>query len=243
MTEGTNSREELLAALDALLDAADANGGRLDADGFWSFAAMLATGRGIAEGLHEAGMEALRATPDSPLNTRNERQWRAYHIGLTAALLAGAGRLPGQGSILPANYLHGVVIQDLLWMLGGAAGTGEAAPQFLATSKGGDAGLRRAARQRLVGAVRWRMGATGKTRAQVWEDLMGHRADKITIDRWQRQFGGAEGWLCQTAYAAGQTGQSLHGWDATNSQLEGVIKLACSGPGWPTAVPEQGIRK
>lgn len=238
MTDTQNSREDLHAVLDAILDAADMDKGRLDPDAFWTFAAMLAQGRGITERLHEAGIEALRATPDSPRNTHNERQRRAYHIGLTAALLAGAGRLPGQVSILPANYLHGVVIQDLLWMLGGDAGTGEAEPLILKSGKGGEAGLRKAARRRLVGVVRWRMGATGKTRAQVWEDLMGHRAEKITIDRWQRQCGGATGWLCQTAYAAGQTGQSLHGWDATNSQLEGVIKLACSGQGWSTTIPE-----
>jgi hypothetical protein len=239
MTDGTNCREDLHAALDALLDAADADVGRLESDAFWAFAAMLASGRGIAVGLHEDGLEAVRATPDSPLNTRNERQTRAYHIALTAALLARVGRLPGQGSILPANYQHGVVIQDLLWMLGGNAGTGEADPQLLTSGRGGIGGLRRAARRRLVGVVRWRMGATGKTRAQVWDDLMGDRderngdqdADPTKLDRWQSEFGGVDGWLCRTAFEAGAARQDTRGWSATNEELADVIALARASSG------------
>ena len=239
MTEGTNSREDLHAALDALLDAADADSGRLDVDGFWNFAAMVAEGRGIAESLHEDGLEAVRATPDSPLNNRNERQRRAYHVGLTAALLAGAGRLPGQGSILPANYNFGAVVQDLLWMLGGNTGLGAADPQILKSEKGGKAGLRQTARRRLVGVVRWRMGATGKTRAEVWADLMGDKdgrhddqdADPTKLDRWQKEFGGVDGWLCRTAFEAGQANQAVNDWDATNEDLADVIALARSAPG------------
>ena len=241
MTDATNSREDLHAALDALLDAADADGGQIDTDGFWAFAAMLATGRGITLGLHEDGLEAVRATPDKPAIDMDARQGRAYHIAVTAHLLAAIGRLPGQGSILPANYNHGAVIQDLLWMLGGSAGAGE--PSVLKSNGGGKEGLRRAARRRLVGVVRWRMGATGKTRAEVWDDLMGDNegrngdqdADPTKLDRWQKEFGGVDGWLCRTAFEAGQANQAVNDWDATNEDLAEVIALARSAPGRRTA--------
>jgi hypothetical protein len=241
MTDALKSREDLYAALDDLLDAADVNGGQLDTDAFWTFAAMLATGRGITQSLHEDGLEAVRATPDSPKTDKIERQGRAYHLAVTANLLAAIGRLPGQGSILPANYKHGTVIQDLLWMLGGNAGTGE--PLILKPGGGGKEGLRRSARRRLVGVVRWRMGATGQTRAEIWADLMGDKdgrhgdqdADPTKLDRWQKEFGGVDGWLCQTAFEAGQAKHAVNDWDATNEDLADVIALARSAPGRRTA--------
>lgn len=219
-------REALHAELDALLDAADADGGPIEPDAFWAFVAMLAQGRGIMDGLHAEGLDAVRGTPDSPVRTFNERQVRNYHIAVTAALLAGVGRLPGQGSILPGNYQHGVLVQDLLWML-----SGDGEPQILSSGGGGQKGLRQAARRRLVGVVHWRMGQTGRSRAQVWAELMGLHGDKGTLDRWQREFGGRKGRLCHEAFEAGRAAQARNGWDASNEQLRSVIELALSAPG------------
>lgn len=227
----TAKRADLHNHLNRLLDAADADGGRLDMDDFWHFVAALAQGRGITEALHSDGLEGVCNTPNSPANTLEQRKRRAYHIAVTAHLLAAAGRLPGQGSILPPGYNHGVVVHDLLGMLGGNTGQGEADPQILTSMKKGKAGLRRAAQRRLVGVVYWRMGRTGKTRAEIWDDLMGLDAEKSKIDRWQRECGGPDGWLCQTALAAGKADQRGKSWDASNEELADVIRLVRSGPG------------
>lgn len=53
MMAGPIDRAALHEALDALLDKAGTDGGRLDADTFWTFAALLAQGRGVTKGLHE----------------------------------------------------------------------------------------------------------------------------------------------------------------------------------------------
>lgn len=239
MTAEPADRAALHMALDAVLDGADTDGGRLDADTFWAFAAMLAQGRGLSDALHEDGLEALRAVPDSPQNTFKARQTRAYHLAFTANLLANIGGLPGQGSLFPVNYRYGVVIDDLLTMLGGEAGTGEGRPQFLTSDRQGLDHMRDLARRRLVGVVRWRMGATGKTREKVWNDLMGDASNKIgdenadpsKLNRWQTKFGGRKGWLYQEAFAAGQAKRPGTAWDETNDELAQVIALALSGQG------------
>lgn len=233
MTDNALSRTDLHAALDALLDQADAVDGRTDADAFWEFVAGLAQGRGLTDALHEAGLEASVAVSPAPAKTLDERQKRAYHIGLLAALVMQVGRLPGQGSLLPANFQHGAIAFDLLGMLRGPSGMGDGAPLILTSARQGRDGLRHAARRQLVGVVYWRMGATGRSRAKVWEDLMGVHADKYTIDRWQHEFGGAKGELCQAAFAAGKAGKSEHGWSATNDELKGTIELVLSAPRRP----------
>lgn len=239
MTTGPFDRAALHDALDTMLDRADTEGGRLEADAFWTFATMLAQGRGLTEGLHLAGIEAVRGLPKSPSKTLTDRQRRAYHIGLLAHLLIGLGRLPGQGSILPENFKHGVVAHDLKGMLGGPGAMGEGDPQILSSGKRGEIGLRREARRRLVGVVRWRMGAAGATRDAVWTDLMGGggNAEKSKLDRWQAEFGGKSGALCREAFAAGRAGTRINSWDASNAELADVIALARSGSGKRTIDP------
>jgi hypothetical protein len=141
------------------------------------------------------------------------------------------GRLPGQGSLLPANFQHGAIAFDLLGMLRGPSGMGDGNPLILTSGRQGMDGLRHAARRQLVGVVYWRIGATGRSRAKVREDLMGLHAEKRTIDRWLQEFGGADGELCQAALAAGKAGQSVHGWNQTNEELKPVIQLARSAQG------------
>lgn len=229
MTALPFSRQELHAALDALLDTTGS--GSMDPDALWEFVTGLAQGRGVTENLHKAGSEAAAGVGPSPAATFNARQIRAYHIGLLVALLMQVGRMPGQGSILPGNFQHGVVAHDLLGMLQGPGGMGEGDPQILTSAKGGKVGLRRAARRRLVGVVRWRMGRTRATREDVWFGLMGYEAEKSMLDRWQREFGGAEGWLCREAFAAGAAGDTTRPWAASDHDLKPVIELALSGPG------------
>jgi hypothetical protein len=232
MTARLVERTALHTALDVLLDGADTDG-RIDTDRFWMFAALMAQGRGLTEGLHDAGLDALRTVPESPRATFAVRQVRAYHIALLARVLLDVGRLPGQGSILSANFQHGAVVHDLLGMVGGSGGIGEGDPQILNSGRQGEAGLRREARRRLVGVVRWRMGRTGVTRETVWNDLMGggRNAEKSKIDRWQAEFGGGSGALCSAAFAAGKTGTRLNSWDATNEELADVIALVRTSPG------------
>ena len=239
--------------MDDLLDAADLDGGRIEANAFWAFAARLAQGRGIADELHGAGLEAMRAVDQSPRSTFPLRQARAYHIALLTKLLADAGRLPGQGRLLPGDFLHGVVAHDLLGMLDGPGGMGGSKPQFLFSAREGLASLRRAAQTRLVEVVYWRMGRTGQSRATVWEGLMGtqpaerhedggskdrstiedgdrasRRGDKSKIDRWQANAGGKDGALCRTAFEAGRANLAWERWSATNDMLAPVIDLANS---------------
>ena len=225
------SRDGLHAALDALLDAADADAGRLHPDAFWEFVAMITFGRGITEGLHGAGLEALSAVPGSPAASRNERETRAYHLGLLIQLLMDLGRLPGEASVLPANFQHGVIVADMLGMLAGPGGLGEGAPQILTSAKKGWAQMRRFARRSLVGVVRWRMGKTGKTREEVWFDLMGNEASKATLDDWQAEAGGPHGNLCRDAFEAGRASKPMRRWGDSNAELAPLIALANSAPG------------
>jgi hypothetical protein len=99
------------------------------------------------------------------------------------------------------------------------------------SAKKGRAGLRREARRRLVGVVRWRMGSTGMTREKTWFDLMGNEASKATLDDWQKEVGGESGKLCRDAFAAGKVGDTAVPWSASNSDLVEIIELANSGPG------------
>lgn len=227
MTRQPIDRATLHAALDVVLDAADGDGGRLDPDAFWELAAMLTQGRGITADLHGAGLEAAGASPQSPKTTLNERQTRAYHIGLLIQLIMDIGRLPGQGSLLPSNFLHGVVIHDLMGMLGGAGGMGKSKPQILTTGRKGLGGIQWAARAQLVGVVFWRKGHTGQTQVAIWANLMrDYNAEKSKLDRWLSDFGGANGDLVTAAFAAGKAGDMSSPYAKSNAELAATLELA-----------------
>ncbi|WP_156209664.1 hypothetical protein [Pseudorhodobacter wandonensis] len=222
-------------ALDAILDAADANGGRLDADAFWTFVAGLAQGRGITDGLHYAGLEAVQDVPSktqNPQKAKSKRERRAYHIGVLAQLLMDVGRMPGQGSLLPGSFQHGVVAHDLLGMQEGPDGVGRGDPQILTSGRKGIAKIRQAARFRLVGVVFWRVGRTGQTQEAVWNDLMGEGdAEKSRLDRWLKEFGGAKGDLVTTAHAAGAANDTSSLFAKSNLELASTIQLVNQGSG------------
>ena len=234
MSAEATGRAALHVALGAMMLEAEANGGRLDKEGFWEFVAMVAQGRGIAEDLHAAGLAALQAVrgqTQDPKGSMLQRQERAYHLGLLAQLLMDAGRVPGQASVLPANFQHGVVVHDLMGMLAGPDKMGEGAPLILTSDRKGLTGMRREARGRLVGVVRWRMGRTGTTRDKVWFELMGNDASTATLDGWQEDVGGGKGPLCVGAFEAGRRGDLDTPLAASNSDLSRIIALATSGPG------------
>lgn len=226
MTAPQVSRAELHSLLDMLLEQAEEDAGQLAPDGLRDFLAGLVQGRGITERWHEAGLEALRAVPDSPKKTFNERQARAYHLGLLAQLLLDLGGLPGSASPLPGNFQHGVIVHDLQAMRGGQGGLGTGWPLVLSPARKGQDGLVKAARRHLVGVVRWRMGYTGKGREDIWRGLMGDRAEKTKLDRWQREFGGADGDFCQACQAAGKAGDLSSPYAASDQNLAEIIDLA-----------------
>lgn len=237
MTDGTPPVPDstLLALLANLLSKAGSNG-ELNSDAFWRFVAALAQGRGITAALHDAGLDAVAAAPASPAATRNFREARAYHIAVLNQFLMDAGGLAGCPSILPANFRHGVVASDLLAMLGGVGGMGEAEPQILKSARGGSANLRRYARQRIVGTVLWRAARTGASRAAIWDALMppdvdGATPDKTVLDKWLAECGGAKGELACTARAAGAAGDMASPYAATDDELAPVIKLARTAQG------------
>ncbi|PTM97309.1 hypothetical protein [Mycoplana dimorpha] len=238
MTASLFGRAALHHALDKLLDTGEEDNGRLNPDAFWDFAGMLAAGRGITEGLHDAGLKAVRAVPDSPRNTFNDRQRRAYHLGLLDALLLSMGRSEGQGlmpselgSLLPGNFRQAAIVHDLRVMLGGSDGMGAGHPQILFSARDGNAALRGAACRQLVGVIRWRMGRTGATRNAVWHDLMGTRREIASLNRWQKEAGGTGGELYTEAFAAGQAGVMDIPWAKSNEELVHIIALALGRPG------------
>ncbi|PVH30328.1 hypothetical protein DDE20_01880 [Pararhodobacter oceanensis] len=209
--------------------------GALNEGGFWHFIAAVAQGRGITENLHAAGLEAVNEVPQSPVSTFNSRQHRAYHIRLLAQLILGLGASPDHVSVLPSNFNHGAVVADLLQMLEGPGGMGEAAPQMLYSNRQAATALIRYARQRLVGTVLWRIGHTGKTQDAVWRDLMGDDAEKTRLDRWLKALGGRRGEFGRSALVAGQAGDLSSPYAASNEELAEVVELANSGPGKPRA--------
>lgn len=222
--------DELLARLRALLSNARPETGDLEADEFWKFVAAVAQGRGITTRLHDAGIEQLEKVAPSPAGTRNERERRAYHIGLLARLLMDIGGPAGRASVLPANFSHAAVVGDLLAMLGGPGGMGEARPQILASERGGAGNLRRHARRALVGAVLWRAAREGRSQAEIRGGLLPDM-DKSVWDGWLREVGGANGEFAGAARDAGAAGRRDDYWSWTDEQLGPVIQLARGGQG------------
>ncbi len=150
---------DLHALLSDLLADGAANGGTLNPDSFWQFAAALAQGRGIMAGLHAEGIDAGSRVNPSPRKTQDARQRRAYHVAVLLHLLPGIGRRQDQpdnskrdgASLLPGNFNAGVVASDLLSMLENYPGARAGEGQILPTGKGGQGQLRGYARRIIVG--------------------------------------------------------------------------------------------
>jgi hypothetical protein len=217
---------DLRIMLRKLLSSAGPDGS-LNPDLFWIFVAALAHGRGISDGLHSAGIDALSKVPSSPATTRIKRQQRAYHLGLLVQFLADAGGVPGRPSVFPGSFNRGLVMADLLLMLGGKGKMGDGTPQVLTSARAGKAALRRDARLTVVGVVLWRAGRTGQDAVALWADLMGIDGEK----RWWSEVGGRKGDFARHAWAAGQANDTESRYAATTADLIEVIRLANSGPG------------
>lgn len=162
-------RADLHAALDTLLDDADAQGGRLDAPAFWGFVASLAQGRGVADEMEEAAASMVaKATagkvtrvPDNPQAPWKAAQWAVLFHLLKRLRAFGYDLLPR--SFLPVAFQAvavNIVRADSLHpdLLGLGTARGKQRPQA------------RAAQQLLVGAVLYR-----KSRDGITEDEARHR--------------------------------------------------------------------
>jgi hypothetical protein len=226
---GPLDRDELRSRLEKLLDDAEHAGGKLDPKAFWRFVAALARGRGIDDGLHEEALDEVLKVPASPASSYGKRQARAYHLRLLARLIHEMG----EASLLPANFKYGAVAHDLDSMLGGPGGLGKGTPQILYSGREGTDALRAAARRALAGLVEWRRGATGRSREEIWEEIMGPDADISTCKRWLRELGpGAD-----EAYAAGKAKDTSSPYardEGDEEHIRQLVDLARSG---------QGVRK
>jgi hypothetical protein len=186
-------RAELHTMLDDLLDVAEANGGHVTPDSLRAFLAGVAQGRGVDDHLHEAGIKALQAVPQSPRNTFNERQSRAYHIGVLRQLLLVLGGIPGQASPLPGNFNHGALCGDLTAMLGGKGATGAGAPQILTSARKGQDQLKKFARSVLVGAVYFEAERSQRSLPDVFGELLHPDFPERTWQGWVRKTAEAQG--------------------------------------------------
>ncbi len=195
MTDATNNREDLHAALDALLDAADADGGRLDAPAYWNFVADVARGRGITEDLHDGGMKEAQLAEDrlSPQGEhppeRQDRIRRAYNLAILRQLLFNVAN-PEARSVLPPAFAAMTLCGDVSAMLGGANGTGNGWPQLLYSAWKGNNYLAETAQHRFVHAVMYEAGRRGSDpksllsqfgarnlKAKTWAEWLGKAPD------------------------------------------------------------------
>ncbi len=190
------SREDLHAALDILLDAADVDGGRLDAPAFWAFVAALGRGRGIAEDIAAAAAEHLAEVgglPEIPLDDPA----RARDAGLAAlgmvqwamlsALLRRVTAFPGE--IVPRAFKASMFVAaaDNIVVGRGELGKGPHMDLLgLGTQKGADwQAEARAAKRLLVGAVHFKAEQTGQSVAKVRADMLPDLPDRTWKD-WTR---------------------------------------------------------
>ena len=188
-----NSRANLHAALDVLLDAADVDGDRLDGPAFWTFVAALARGRGIADEIAGAAVQHMTdagALPDKPeqdparaLAAARTAQW-----AMLSALLRRVTAFPGE--IVPEEFQR-------TWFIAAAdnivVGRGKLrkGPHMdllgLGTQKGAEwKAEARAAKRLLVGAVYFRAEQTGQSAAKVRADMLPGVPDRTWKD-WTRE--------------------------------------------------------
>lgn len=188
-----STRADLHAALDALLDAADADGGQLDGPAFWAFVSALGRGRGIAEDIAAAAqhMTDVGPLPNSTDDTPAEAALARARMGqwaMLAALLRRVSALPGE--IVPREF-------QALWFIAAAdnivAGWGKSrkGPHMdllgLGTQHGAEwKAEARAAKRRLVGAVYFRAEQTGQSAAKVRADMLPDLPDR-TWEDWTRE--------------------------------------------------------
>lgn len=234
---------DLHTLLDQLLSAATADG-KLDPDAFWTFVAALAQGRGIAEGLHDAGIEAATTVAQEhpkPGNTLSVRQERAYHIAFLLQLLADMGRLPGETSVLPGNFRHGAVVADLLSMLDGRSGQGQGRPQIL-YSRGisEDMMPRQQAQRIIVGAINWQAARNqpSSKRPNVKSIYAAHGLIEEEWDEWVARFKGVNADYVSHMRTEGRAGRNQPRFLTDPNYRAGIIKTARGRQRNPEPPPE-----
>lgn len=187
------SRADLHAALDDLLDAADADGGRLDGPAFWAFMAALARGRGIADEI--AGTAARHiadagALPDNPEQdpARALAATRMMQWAMLAALVRRVTAYPGE--IMPKEFLQSwvIAVADNIVAGKGELRRGEHIDLMgLGTQRGAEWEAEvRAARRLLVVAVHLMAALLGQSVAKTRRQMLPDVPDRTWKD-WQRE--------------------------------------------------------
>ncbi|TPL53355.1 hypothetical protein FJ937_08350 [Mesorhizobium sp. B2-4-4] len=185
------ARGELHAQLDALLDAADADGGRLDAAEFWSFVASVAEGRGIADEIEDAAVSVVAGggAPTEPVKLFRDIQF--------AVLFHLLGRLQSVGdAILPASFRPAAFRAVMLNLISPDGGTH---PDILGlgSTRAGEGALYRAARRQLLMAVYVRAEKDGISLAEARRRVLPEPAHDLSFGRtwqgWQREVAKAKG--------------------------------------------------
>lgn len=149
-TSADPARADLHAALDLLLDDAAQRGGALDAPAFWGFVASLAAGRGIADEIEAAAvaMVAAHDAPAAPEALWPRMQWAMLFHLLKRLTAFNVGPVPEGFSALAFSALAANMESPKPGIHPDVFG--------LATTRGGEGPLRRAARHQLVLAVYFR---------------------------------------------------------------------------------------
>jgi hypothetical protein len=207
------SREELHAELDALLDAADAEGGRLYDRAFWGFVAELARGRGIADGIGAAASQHIAdagGMPEIPLDdpagatdaglaAARMAQW-----AMLAVLLRQVTEYPGE--IAPREFKASMFVAaaDNILTGRGEIGAGEHMDLLgLGTQRGSEGQAeRRAARRLLVGAVWFEAARNGGTNHAIGKARIKLLQGKVSTDTFK-------GWVAEVATAKRMTRTEL----------------------------------
>jgi hypothetical protein len=182
---GPANRTDLHADLDALLDAADADGGRLDGSSYWDFVTRLAQGRGVEEDMHVGAAAAIAS--NGPLPEEPAEAWRVYQWAYLSALLTRISTIPGE--IMPAEFsitAWRAIAKNAL--AGGGAGGEYMDLMALGTQRGTQKkAAERAARRLLVGIVHFRAERDGKSVAKVRADTLPKDLTKETWRGWMRE--------------------------------------------------------
>lgn len=225
MSDGTNSREDLHTALDALLDAADAEGGRLDVPAFWTFVADVAHGRGITEDLHDGGVKEAQLAEDrlSPQGEhppeRQDRIRRAYNLAILRQLLFNLAN-PEARSVLPPAFAAMTLCGDVSAMLGGANGTGNGWPQLLYSAWKGNNYLAQAAQSRFVYAVMYEAGRRGRDPKSLLSEFGARNLRAGTWTHWVSEAPDAD-----VALQAGKDNFNPARWTLSEADLAKVWEL------------------
>ncbi len=234
------SREDLHAALDTLLDAADADGGWLDAPAFWGFVAALGRGRGIAEDIAGAAVRHMAdggALPDNPAEdpARALAAARMAQWAMLAALVRGVSEYPGE--IVPREFQAPwfIAAADNIVAGRGGLGGGEHMDLLgLGTQRGKDwHAERRAAKRLILGAVHYRAELTGRTVAEVRGEMLPDVPDR-TWKGWTREVARAKRvpveQVGNDAREAARRGGSGAPYDMTAADVARLMRTAW----WPT---------